>query len=73
MSDREMLADLTCAYINERYGERQAELQQHIDSPTWLSRLAERLGETWSITCYPSSTNERMACAGPGSVPKMIV
>jgi hypothetical protein len=43
VSDREMLADLTRAYIDERYGERQAELRPH-DDPGWISRMAERLG-----------------------------
>ncbi len=42
-SDREMLADLTRAYINERYGERQVELQP-LDGPGWILRMAERLG-----------------------------
>ena len=41
-SDREMLADLTRAYINERYGERQADLQPQ-DGSGWISRMAERL------------------------------
>ncbi len=42
-SEREMLADLTGAYINERYGERQAELQV-LDGSGWIVRMAERLG-----------------------------
>jgi hypothetical protein len=41
-SDREMLADLTNAYINERYGARRAELQPS-DGPGWISRMVERL------------------------------
>ena len=42
MADRERLADLTRAYINERYGERQA--QEQSNSSTWISRLAQHLG-----------------------------
>jgi hypothetical protein len=42
VSDREILADLTRAYIKERYGERAAELQVRA-IPTWVAHLAERL------------------------------
>jgi hypothetical protein len=43
VSEREMLVDLTRAYINERYGARQAELQSP-EGSGWISRMAERLG-----------------------------
>jgi hypothetical protein len=42
VADREILADLTRAYIKERYGERAAELQVRA-LPTWVAHLAERL------------------------------
>ena len=43
-ADRALLADLTRAYIDERYGERRAVLQPPEHSG-WISRLAERLSE----------------------------
>ncbi len=45
VSDRKLLTDLTGAYLYERYGETSAELQESPESPTWISRMAERLGK----------------------------
>jgi hypothetical protein len=44
VSDRKMLTDLTGAYLHERYGEMSAELQESLENPTWISRMAGRLG-----------------------------
>ena len=44
VSDRKLLTDLTGAYIHERYGETLAELPESPESPTWIARMAERLG-----------------------------
>ncbi len=44
--DREMLDELTRAYVAERYGGKRAEIDQHADVHAWIARLGERLSGT---------------------------